>query len=99
MKLVRGYFYCLLVLTVFCFLGCSRISKNGIEETGVIHFSIDDVNPGFRDLTYNEKKYKSFFDQSFFKYLKKLHDKYDAKVTIYCFMVFYGIQKLSQEEL
>lgn len=50
-----------------------------------VHFSIDDVNAVLRDLTENEKKYDSLFDQNFFKYLKKLNEKYGAKITLYCF--------------
>lgn len=50
-----------------------------------VHFSIDDVNAVLRDLTENEKKYDSLFDQKFFKYLKNLNEKYGAKITLYCF--------------
>ncbi|WP_296025151.1 hypothetical protein [uncultured Treponema sp.] len=50
-----------------------------------IHFSVDDVINCFENLTRNEKKYTSAFDEPFFAYIKSLHEKYDAKVSLYCF--------------
>lgn len=50
-----------------------------------VHFSIDDVNAVLRDLTENEKKYDSLFEQKFFKYLRNLNERYGAKITLYCF--------------
>ena len=50
-----------------------------------IHFSVDDVISCFENLTINEKKYTSAFDEPFFAYIKSLHEKYDAKVSLYCF--------------
>lgn len=50
-----------------------------------IHFSVDDVITCFENLTRNEKKYGSAFDEPFFAYIKLLHEKYDAKVSLYCF--------------
>lgn len=50
-----------------------------------IHFSVDDVINCFENLTRNEKKYTSAFDEPFFAYIKSFHEKYDAKVSLYCF--------------
>ena len=50
-----------------------------------IHFSVDDVIGCFENLTKNEGKYNSAFDEPFFAYIKSLHEKYDAKVSLYCF--------------
>lgn len=50
----------------------------------IIHFSIDDVSMCFQDLTKNEHKYTSIFQNNFLKYLKTLHVKYDAKISLYC---------------
>lgn len=50
-----------------------------------IHFSVDDVISCFENLTRNEKKYDSAFDEPFFAYIKSLHEKYNAKVSLYCF--------------
>lgn len=51
----------------------------------LVHFSIDDVSRSLYDLTENEKKYPSAFDQPFFRYLKELNDKYGVVVSLYCF--------------
>lgn len=50
-----------------------------------IHFSVDDAINCFENLTRNEKKYTSAFDEPFFAYIKSLHEKYNAKVSLYCF--------------
>lgn len=50
-----------------------------------IHFSVDDVIGCFENLTKNEGKYNSAFDEPFFAYIKFIHEKYNAKVSLYCF--------------
>ena len=50
-----------------------------------IHFSVDDAINCFENLTRNEKKYDSAFEEPFFAWIKSLHEKYDAKVSLYCF--------------
>ncbi len=45
------------------------------------HLSIDDVFEPLMDITLNEKNYSSIFENEFFAFLKKLHDKYDICVT------------------
>lgn len=55
-----------------------------------IYFSVDDVITCFENLTRNEKKYGSAFDEPFFAYIKSLHEKYDAKVSLYCFYLKEG---------
>lgn len=84
-------------MKIFCFIvfilslfGCSRNSFKNDKIERKIHFSIDDVNAVFKDLTNNEDKYNSLFEQTFFRYLKNLHEKYDAKVTLYCIYNFNG---------
>lgn len=48
-----------------------------------IHFSIDDVYGTLRWCAYNQPE--SIFDMNFFGDLKKWHEKYGIKVTLYCF--------------
>ncbi len=67
------------VLLVFC-VNCQLSFCNPL-----VHFSIDDVSRSLYDLTKNEKKYSSAFDQPFFRYLKELNDKYGVVVSLYCF--------------
>lgn len=50
-----------------------------------IHFSVDDVIGCFENLTKNEGKYNSAFDEPFFAYIKSLREKYNVKVSLYCF--------------
>lgn len=52
---------------------------------GGIHFSVDDVNGIFEDLTKNKDKYKNAFEQPYLKFIKKLHDKYGAVFSLYLF--------------
>lgn len=56
----------------------------------VIHFSIDDVSQSLCDLTKNEKKYKTAFEQPFFSYLNKLNKKYGVIFSLYCFFEHNG---------
>ncbi len=66
------------------FLAFFAISFN-LFAVQKIHFSVDDVINSFENLTRNEKKYESAFDEPFFAYIKFLHEKYNAKVSLYCF--------------
>lgn len=53
------------------------------SHMGIIHISIDDVIYVFKELT--DTKPSSIFDVHFFHYFKRLHDKYGAVVSCYCF--------------
>lgn len=50
-----------------------------------IHFSIDDCNDLFKDLTENQEIYHSIFDQEFLGFLKKMHESYDIVFSLYVF--------------
>lgn len=56
-----------------------------MENNKTIHFSIDDCIEIFNDLTLNEKKYKSIFNNKLLNLLRKYHKKYDMKISLYCF--------------
>lgn len=58
---------------------------NIYSNTKKIHFSIDDVSKSLEDLTKNESKYHSLFDDKYFSYLKNLHEETGAIITLYCF--------------
>lgn len=53
-----------------------------------IHISVDDFSESFKDIT--EKKYISIFENSNFKFFQKLHNKYGAVISCYCFKNFNG---------
>ena len=74
-----------IVLLLFTLLVQSLFS-----EDKYVHFSIDDVNPVFKDLTLNKDKYNNIFDHDFFGFLKELNEKYGTKVTLYCFYSLNG---------
>jgi len=59
-------------------------------DAAVLHFSIDDVIEIFRDLTENQDRYQSVFENDTLRFLKNLHDKYGMCVTLYCFFDFSG---------
>lgn len=52
----------------------------------IIHISIDDVIHVFKELT--ERKPYSIFGIPFFHYFKRLHEKYGAVVSCYCFYLY-----------
>lgn len=58
---------------------------NSLFAAQKIHFSVDDVITSFENLTKNESKYKSAFDEPFLKYVKLLHDEFGVKTSLYCF--------------
>ena len=49
------------------------------------HFSVDDSNSIFLDLTNNQNAYESAFEQPILEFVKKLHDQYGIKVSFYVF--------------
>lgn len=56
-----------------------------IRPNGYIHFSVDDSNSIFEDLTSNRRRYKSIFDQPFLGFMKQLHDRFGVVVSFYVF--------------
>ena len=52
----------------------------------IVHISIDDVICVFKKLTCT--KPSSIFNLHFFRYLKRIHEKYDLKVSCYCFYLY-----------
>ena len=52
-------------------------------NTTAIHFSIDDFWEPFRNIT--ENNYSSIFENSFFEWLRSLHQNYGINITLYCF--------------
>lgn len=53
-------------------------------KNSVVHLSFDDVEYCLNDLTNNDE-YKCLYDQPFFAYIKRLHDKYDVDITLYTY--------------
>lgn len=53
-------------------------------ETKQLHFSFDDTFRVFIFLTHHESEVESIFECNILKFMKKLHDTYNAKVTFYC---------------
>lgn len=51
----------------------------------MVHFSIDDFILTFKDLTENEQRYSSLFEQPVFAFLQKMHKKYGAVFSCFCF--------------
>lgn len=56
-----------------------------ITQQKQAHISIDDTIEIFEDLTKNEFNYNSIFDNTTLNFFKKLHEKYNVKVSFYCF--------------
>lgn len=56
-----------------------------INENKFMHISLDDFITAFEDITNNENKYSSIFENDTFSYLKMLHDKYGAVISCYTY--------------
>ena len=50
-----------------------------------IHISFDDVTTSISQLTTNASTYTSIYDNTFFNYLRNLHNSYGAKFSLYVF--------------
>lgn len=61
-----------------------------IEGDKFVHISIDDVIDIFKDLTINQNKYSSIFENKTLKYLKSLNEEYGAVFSLYCFYEYNG---------
>lgn len=65
--------------------------KEGIySKEKEFHLSFDDVIDIFIDLTENEKKYDSIFENEDLGWMKKLHDRYGALISCYVFYQWDG---------
>lgn len=64
--------------------------KNNHKVKKSLHISIDDFSEGFKDITINEDKYSSIFDNKVFALLKKLHNNFGVVISCYCFNSFSG---------
>ena len=62
----------------------------------IINFSIDDCIEIFRDITINN--YNSLFESDYFSFFKELHDKYDAKISLYSFVEYKGSAKIESRK-
>lgn len=70
-----------------------------IHPEGYMHFSVDDSNSIFEDLTKNRRHYQSIFDQPLLGFFKQLHERYGVVVSFYVFYEWYpedGYFKLSE---
>jgi hypothetical protein len=52
---------------------------------GKYHMSFDDVYLVLKDLTENANTYTSIFENEFLAWLKKMHETYGVKFSLYCF--------------
>lgn len=63
-----------------------------MKEHKWMHFSTDDFFTPFADLTENEASYGSVWEQPVFGFFRKLHERYGAVVSCYCFYQDAGLQ-------
>ena len=61
------------------------IKEKIINKNKFIHVSLDDFISAFEDISKNENKYSSIFDNNTFSYLKMLNDKYGAVISCYTY--------------
>lgn len=69
------------VLFISVFLVIYPLNKT---PSTIVNISIDDVELSMKDL-YENPKYKSVFEQPFFRYLKDCHEKYNCTFTLYLY--------------
>lgn len=60
-------------------------SKRDRNDNAFIHISFDDTINVFEDLTRNVESYDSIFDNELLGYLQKLHKRYGAIFSLYCY--------------
>ena len=60
-----------------------RIVSEGKHR--IAHLSIDDCRGCYIDLIKHQNEYQSVFNQPFFCFLRKMHDEYDVKFTLYSY--------------
>lgn len=63
----------------------AAVNKTGKSCYGKYHMSFDDAYLVFKDLTENAKTYASIFENNFLAWLKKMHETYGVKFSLYCF--------------
>lgn len=78
------------VISCMCFIRQyfkSFHMPDGLENNmgGYVHFSIDDSNSIFEDLTLNAGNYKSIFEQPKLNFIKSLHDQYGIVISFYVY--------------
>ena len=56
------------------------------QYKGFIHFSFDDVQICLHNLNFHKNEFISIFDDPFLKQLKILHERYDAKFSLYVYL-------------
>lgn len=80
------------IICILLILSCSspsiEICVDNENTVKVIHFSIDDCNTIFKNIT--QKKYNSIFEEPLLAKLKTLHEQYGLKVCLYVFYSFNG---------
>lgn len=63
----------------------ATVNKASKQYYGKYHMSFDDVYLVFKDLSENASVYSSIFENEFLAWLKKMHETYGAKFSLYCF--------------
>lgn len=61
------------------------VTSDDYFQSTKVHISIDDTIDVFRDLTNNQQNYNSIFENRTLKYLQKLHNRYGAVFSLYCY--------------
>ena len=69
-----------LLLLVFVILPPPLVSFKNSN----VHLSFDDVEFCLKDISNNDK-YSSLYEQNFFAYIKRLHDRYGVCITLYTY--------------
>lgn len=78
------FFLCILFILYGCTNDCGINKNNYNKECKYIHISFDDVRYSINNLANNN--YDSIWDEPFFGMLKKLHNEYNARFSIYVFL-------------
>ena len=87
--------WCSVIYTGVIVLGCIITVSSLLEYRSlppistschkVVHISFDDVFTVLKELNNEAENYESIFEKDFFRDLKKLHQAYGAKVSLYIF--------------
>lgn len=81
--IITGIILILLAYTGFTVYNYT--SSPSAPDGGYIHMSFDDTISLFEDITNNQDRYESVFDNEMLAYCKELHEEYGAVFSFYCF--------------
>lgn len=91
----------IILLSVITLILVSQFPSKSESNSKIAHISFDDIYEVLVDITVNENKYESIFDNALLGSLKEMNEKYGAKFTLYIYDTYpennYDIRDVSSK--